>query len=696
MRSLAFSLSVAFAATAFPLPLLPGQTAFASVPKSPLYSIVARPKPTVAPDPSAECDEAAEMKDGKAVIPAGATEVGKPYVVDEDRGLLVAKYRGRNTTTDAMYPLPCEPSIGGTMPPEELPSQDELDADASLSKFEAADGTDIAKHVQANPLPALSMFRGRKTAGCSINQSPVACDSTLFLRSGQPFEGRDIIYVHGLATKHLADRILNNSGARRTWPKDAAEFVEQAGYFRKYAEKAWHAHIRENLFDPDDPTNPNAGWQWTYADSAPRYNPKSNRYLLIAWSSNQTIEYAQDAMMTQIDLAMRTNKNVVTPPSYPSSHVRPFCSNGCIIISQSTGSLVTSTTMARAASGFFGQGGVQIAGRMRTHVSFEGAISGSRVATVGIGLALKPSLLPKTLCLLFDDLLALTDTCLADTSFVAKSILRDLMPVVAQTVWGPVLNTSPVPTLTIAGGHPTGDFYSLTKILLPGLDDGIVSMNSACGNPAPVMPVLLAPSGAVVTSGIKAFDMSENSAMVTRAVKNYASYRNIGSAMTPGGPFYLAGACTPYLSPTGMVMPVALALSGTPWDTRKRYKNHYSFIQGTIDHQYDGGGNGANVWPSSAGDPASTLRHYLPFAVDNTEETSAVTDSGIYQQFPDGTYLVHPNFAQVREIVRGRHIDYKLFGKNHRIWVWKRTYHLLDKWQQKQSSHYAYEFVGRR
>ena len=28
-------------------------------------------------------------------------------------------------------------------------------------------------------------------------------------------------------------------------------------------------------------------------------------------------------------------------------------------------------------------------------------------------------------------------------------------------------------------------------------------------------------------------------------------------------------------------------------------------------------------------------------------------------------------------------------------WIWKRTYHLADKWESKQSSHYAYEYVAR-
>jgi hypothetical protein len=188
--------------------------------------------------------------------------------------------------------------------------------------------------------------------------------------------------------------------------------------------------------------------------------------------------------------------------------------------------------------------------------------------------------------------------------------------------------------------------------------------------------------------------MSDSPAVLQRAVKILRSQRNVGP-LAPG-PSYLAAACTPYLSTTGMVMPVVSAFANTPLDARRRYKNHYSFIQGVIDHLYDGPGATGNAWPSVTGQPAWWPRYYWASSVDNREESSAVTDPGIYQQYPDGTYLVHPSFANTREIVHGKSFTYKLFGKKHRVWIWKRTYHLLDKWQQKQSSHYVYEFVGRR
>jgi hypothetical protein len=218
-------------------------------------------------------------------------------------------------------------------------------------------------------------------------------------------------------------------------------------------------------------------------------------------------------------------------------------------------------------------------------------------------------------------------------------------------------------------------------------------MNSACGNPLPVIPFLLAASGAVVTNPIRAFDMG---IPIVRAVENNISQRDIKAL--PPALLYMAGACTPWRSPTGMVMPLSNAESGTIWDTRRRYPNHFSYIQGSMDHSHDGGSDTSNPWPSASGQSASVDRRYREFfgtTVD--EETSAITDSAIYAMASDTTYLVKPAFAgEMREFVRGRKISFKLLGKKHTWWIWKRTYHLLNHYPSKASAHYVYEFVARR
>jgi len=58
---------------------------------------------------------------------------------------------------------------------------------------------------------------------------------------------------------------------------------------------------------------------------------------------------------------------------------------------------------------------------------------------------------------------------------------------------------------------------------------------------------------------------------------------------------YLASGCTPYVTPTGMVMPYLDPKGGTPWDARARYKNTFSFMQATLSHSYDGGSEGGQA-----------------------------------------------------------------------------------------------------
>ncbi len=659
------------------------------------------------------CDEPAVLdKDGKVVFPAEATEIEGPVDVDEDLGLLSDLYPDLDTTTDAYHSsVKCEPSIGGTLPPEESPTDDQLAAEEYVSAFESDKGQKIVDDLKLNPLPPIApidtVTMGNcfmRTAGTDV-QKQVPCDSKLFLQANQPFEGRDIIYVHGLATDHIKDKLLNPPSAlgpvhpaNLNWPADSGEFLNAGGYYRTYAENYWKAHILEHL---------GMGWQWSSGDPVPIYQPKANRYMLVAWSSNQTLEYAQHAMLTQIQLAISSNKNVVTPPTYPATFVRPFCSNGCIVISHSTGSPITSTAMSLAHAGFFGPEAQKIPNYIAAHISFAGAISGSRLASIAmaIGLSAAPAVgASNILCPINDWFFGTNNTCNADTTFLANTILRDLIPAVAQGVWGDFVDSSPVPTVTSAGGHPVGG-YIATGFMLPGLDDGVVTMNSACGNPNPVFPILLPPSGLTVTSLVKGFDMTENGGKFLRAAKVLLGQKNLKA---PAGPNYLAGTCTPYLSPTGMVMPVAIGWGGTPFDARNRFRNHYSFIQGLAEHSYDGGSSTANPWPSTGGNPPSTLRQYLFFGTNNLEESNAVTDSSIYSRMIDsnGTHLAKP--VASHEIVRGRKVSFHMpfnIGSCKKKgtlnyfcqrWVWKRTYNLLDKWQEKQSSHYAYEFIGRR
>lgn len=641
----------------------------------------------------AECDEAAVLNpDGQVVLPADATEVEAEVDVDEDMGQLSDLYPNLDTTTDAFYAnLPCEPSIGGTLPADEPPTQAEIDAETQLTDFENA-----GDPRERDP-PDLADIESFTMGGCFTLPAagaavPVDCNSPLFLNSNAPFEGRDIIYVHGLAFEHIKDRIENPPGAsgpphpsNALWPHDAAEFLNAGGYFNAFAANYWAEHIIEHL---------GQGWQWISSPPGPVYQTKPNRYMMAAWSSSQSMEFGQHVLLTQIQRAIVSGAGVVTPGSYPKNWQRPFCSNGCIVISHSTGSPLFSSAMGRAGAGDFGTGGEQIVPYMAAHVSFAGAISGSRFATAGLAAANAAASTTGTanaLCTLFDNVFGTSNACNANMAFIPTTILYDLVPSVTQSKWGPAIDASRVPTVTFAGGHPIGEYF-VSASLLPGIDDGVVSMNSACGNPNPVSPNVLPASGVSVTSLVKAFDMSPSG--LARAAKIFIAQKNLKAS--PPTSNYLAATCTPYLSPTGMVMPVTSSFSGTQFDARKRYRNHYSFVQHLGEHSYDGGGSVNNRWPSVTGDPATATRRYIPYGTFNVEESSAVTDASIYTRSIDnnGTRLAKPIGS--REHVRGRKLSFKLFGKRRTWWIWKRTYHTLDKGEQKQSSHYAYEFVGRR
>lgn len=675
---------------------------------------------------------------GNPLLPIGAFEEEPPEDVDEDMGSIASLYPDHNTTTDAFYAkLPCDPSIGGTLPPEEPQPPGVDEANEALGKFESAyAGPDNIASLVASTTNSFPPFQAINKSDCFLQTESTAsspatrvqidCDSDKFLNSSMPFEGRDIIYVHGLNTTHLKDRIMDPTGpAGGIWPTNATEFLNPGGYFRARAEAYWTPHIVEHLSSPSANSNgdpwPNAGWQWTDADANPLYLPKSNRYLLVAWNTSQRLADAQHAMLDQIQRAIASNTNVVTPPTYPAGQIRPFCSNGCIVISHSTGGLLVSTALSRAYAGDFGPGGTEIASRMKAHVALNGAISGSRIASAAIMLALlgtPAAVTANAICEGVDWLTGGSNSCNADLSFLLSSVLVDLVPGVAQGMWGDVIDESPIPTVTVAGGHPLGNqALGLTKLLLPGLDDTVVTMNSACGNPNPVVYGLVPPSGLSVLQPVKAFEFSNWLPRLVRGTKMWLSHKNLQFIVPIPG--YLSGACTPHLSPQGMVLPVASAWTGTNLDTRKRYRNHYSFIQGVAEHSYDGGASPAPaLWPSYTGGPASELRQYEPrnalatTAVSgiNVEESVAVTDAGIYSVMLDsnGTKLVKP--VGMREVVRGKRIRFHMpfnigncvkkpgaFPKFYCTrWIWKRTYHLADKWEQKQSSHYVYEFVGRR
>ena len=660
------------------------------------------------PPPVPTCDQP-----GSSGPPPEAIDVEPAEDVDETRGTLSELYPGVNTSTDAFHEqLGCDDSIGDEeLPPEvdEPPEAEDLMAEQAVTDYENGRGAALAIGQDTTlPLdvvipdapPIGGWCRKREPDG---NLHEVSCLRQL--DPSQPFDGRDVIYVRGFGLGQIQDALSGSSGALQRWPRDADAFLAPDGYFRREATEYWRDHIAEHLWSGDPSAWGLSGWQWWAGDPEPTYAHKKNRYLIVAWSTNQRLAYAQNAFLAQVSAAIRHGTNVSTPPDFPADQERTFCANGCVVISHSTGGLLVSSTFGAVQRGDYGpEWRNALENNFRVHVAFNGAMSGSRLASAALSVS---NMVTGTqgnprLCDLITELAGAELCRVTAKDFLEQTVLVDLMPKVAQQVWGPVLSQSPVRTLTVAGGHPRGNYLlGLTKLLLPGIDDGVVTANSACGNPA-----FVAPDGAVSASGIiggnplKVYDLGDaHGGQRARAIRTGIEQKLVLNGTHPGGPLYIAGMCTPYLAPNGMRLPVLDSLSGTAWDTRKRWPNHYSMIQSVADHSYDGGGDGydRNPWPSAEYQPASAPRHYLNTVnfSDNTEESSAVTDAGIYQQDWDGTYLVKPEFGESVEVVKGKRIKFRLFRKTRYIWLWKRSYERLKGWETKQDSHYVYEFVAR-
>jgi len=144
------------------------------------------------------------------------------------------------------------------------------------------------------------------------------------------------------------------------------------------------------------------------------------------------IEYAQHALLSQIQLAITSNKNVVTPrPDFECCG--PFCWNGCIIISHSTGPLVCRHRDEPGKVGSVWPGAKRIPDYIMPGF-VAGAISGTRIATIGMAIGLRVDRLRPSFATFHS--FAELPCSVPDLSFVSHTILRDLMPFMAQGIWG--------------------------------------------------------------------------------------------------------------------------------------------------------------------------------------------------------------------------------------------------------------------
>jgi hypothetical protein len=540
-----------------------------------------------------------------------------------------------DTSTDDWYagwmaePDAC-PTLGGIIPPAEVADipgvTDEVELNADLDSLAAT--LAAIPPPPALPIPApVPVFRGDsicKLANCTGSLPP------------GPFGSRDIIYVHGLDTGPMLDAITGTQ--LPAWPADPTAFLPGTGYWRIGAKAYWHTHVK-NLLDPRSMTN---------------------RVLYVGWSSLQTMEYAAHTVLAQIAGAMNSGAGVVVRDPQDPRGTSGFCIPECIVISHSTGGPVADVALALAhnpginpnpafTAAFTNAG--YIPAHIRVHVSLGGAFSGSQYATAALALATvggSPGLCEPAKLLLG---LGSSDPC-PDFKPLANSMLRDLHPPAMQQTWGSVIRQTPVPVLTIAGGHED-NHWAIKRFVADGFDDGVITMDSGCGRTA---PVLAWPSGYDPSAWRRVYDMG----IVAHRARRFFAEQRVEPMLSQVPTPRASAACTKWKSPTGMIQPLA-ATPLFPLSPDVFYQNHYSFVQAAESH-VDG---------------------LLDCKERPAEDVLAVRSSFVYSVV--NTAIV----AIEEEVVRGK----KIGTKKKKWWIWKRTYHLLGGWGQDCAADYAYRYV---
>jgi hypothetical protein len=640
------------------------------------------------------CDDQAAVFDdqGNLVLPPDAdpdAPVSDEIDVDEDLGAVADLYPDLVTKTDLWYPdFPCDPSIGGEVPPEADPDLDKALKDAGILNVTA----DEMATSLANWESAISAKTGMEDPAFKtvnpVKNAPYM--PPLVAHAPTPGEcyvlgGRDCIFVHGLRPEHIIDRLSNVPGADAQWIEPTVfpgsiqnpEFYNPGGYYKSIANASWASHINRYFTSKGI----------------------KNRYLVVSYSCSDRLEVAVHSVLTQISDAMRFGTGVKDPLHPFGPPPLDFGTPSFVCISQSTGGPVTDVAMAAAKlvddldAGFIPQ-------HCKAHIAMHGAFSGSRWATVAVVLSgfIQGVIPPQWLCPLAIKVLnqlnlypasGMGFNCGLAFTTIASSILVDLCPIVMQLKWGGLIASTPVKTVTVVGGHPS--FLAPFKYIFhEGLDDGVVTINSQVAN---FNSVLFWPSGYVpnilaLIWRLKVYDMGVAKLSSARAV-GYFIDQVVDQVLHPNVffPIFVAAGAIPYVSPTGMLQPVGLPLKLSPYDTTARYPNHYSFLQSASEHEASVFGTSMNYMPTN-----DTGVNY--------EETRVITDSSIYDPYdmvyqgdnePLLTLGLEP---QVRLSLRGRYFSYtKLNGKPGKLWRWRRYYALLDNTQSLVEMDYAYKYL---
>jgi len=530
----------------------------------------------------------------------------------------------------------------------------------------------------------------------------------------KPFGGRDIVYVHGLNLDHIFLPFNSPPYFTETWPTDKEAFY--TGYFKGRAYSTWKEHIQRELGDLITP---------------------SNNYLVAAYPCGQRLEVGINAVVTQIKDAIETGRGVVW--SNPNPECRQTFGKEIVIVSHSTGGLLTSTllglgemsdpTSASYDSNVLNSQGnfKNITDRVKAHISFNGALSGSPLARAA--LLLSNSHVGSVAAAFEDmagDAIRKADQEMCDWHFspdnpgnylscndpsapycdfnfsfcpniggalnilgalnptwANNTVLMDLEPIVANKWGNATYGNATCKTVTAAStfsGIPqnsTATEALISKFIIEGLDDGVLMMDCQCARKK-IFP-FTKPSKFLVRPNLVARNFDMGNPAFLKAANLYAEMKTPVPILA--SPF-AGNSCTSGKTTTGMLTWLLAQ------DNHPRWPNHFSFIQGAGYHYeaWDLGGNGADYYNSWFGN-ATTY-----------EESLGITNSAIHNNVSGTiTPLVHSDIRNEEiELVRKKTIGFNLFGRYFEIPIWKRTYHLLDNYQNEDMVSYVYDYVLKR
>ena len=626
--------------------------------------------------------------------------------VDETQGPVSTLYPDLDTSLATWIDhLPCNPTIGDDpLTPEDLaPDWTDADLEAlgidNVEQFLAQMQSDeeaiaAVDATERDPFPKAPSLAGPYRPPASPHCTP---------KGGKyVFGGRDLVFVHGFSPEAIEARLVceyaENPGVFAKWPDDRTAFYDD-GYWKGRAEEYWSAHIEHYL------TSRNI----------------KNRYLIVCFASTQRLKFAAQAVLAQIADAMQTGKGVKDPTT--ATPELNFGTPSYVVIAHSTGGLVTDVAM-RAAQVHPNLGVGFVQKHCKAHIALHCAFRGSRLATAAVALGgfAQPHLVNPFHCeltkLLLKGLKKWTGPlpcgefgCLPPPNILtplAQSILVDLVPLVAQGRWGSYVEHTPVPTLTIAGAFARYDSVPrnvVKHLLLPGLDDGVLPLESqlANKNPPPVLfnwpggfiadplPPRLLDKGLVVGPSSGGSALPAKSA--TRALGYFADqvldYRRFPPFVTSLiAPRTSAGAvCTQTRdhTPWGMIQAVLLPIPGV----MLRHKSHFSLIQDASDHI-------PVMWPSDAEGEIMAL----------DEECWAVTDPDVFINSRPMPHAFDSQSVLSKSWIPPS--DYSVRGKfrcgkpkkatpanceKRPKWKWRRQYVRLHDWERLTPMDYAYDHV---